>query len=46
MINLDKSENWSSWEDWVKTKKAHYGSKQDCKFTEELLILTQTCRRI
>ena len=27
MINLDKSENWSSWEDWVKTKKANYGSK-------------------
>lgn len=27
MINLDKSENWSSWEDWVKTKEANYGSK-------------------
>lgn len=27
MINLDKSENWSSWEDWVNTKKVHYGSK-------------------
>ncbi len=27
MINLDKSKNWSSWEKWVKTKKAHYGSK-------------------
>ena len=27
MINLDKSENWSSWEDWVKTKKAHYEKK-------------------
>lgn len=27
MISLDKSENWSSWEDWVKVKKVHYGSK-------------------
>ena len=27
MINLDKSENWSSWEDWVKTQKAYQGSK-------------------
>lgn len=27
MINLDKSKNWSSWEDWVKTKKVYYGSK-------------------
>lgn len=27
MINLDKSENWSSWEDWVKTKQVYYGSK-------------------
>lgn len=27
MINLDKSENWSSWEDWVKTKKQYYGFK-------------------
>lgn len=27
MINLEKSENWSSWEGWVETKKAHYGSK-------------------
>lgn len=27
MINLDKSENWSSWDDWVKTKKTHCGSK-------------------
>lgn len=27
MINLDKSENWSSWEDWLETKRAYYGSK-------------------
>ena len=27
MISLDKSENWSSWEDWLATKKANYGSK-------------------
>ena len=27
MINLDKSENWESWEDWLETKKAYYGSK-------------------
>lgn len=27
MINLDKSENWSSWADWVEAKKVHYGSK-------------------
>lgn len=27
MINLDKSENWSSWEEWVRTKKANSGSK-------------------
>ena len=27
MRNLDKSENWSSWEDWVKTKRAYHGSK-------------------
>ena len=27
MISLDKSENWSSWEDWLATKKSNYGSK-------------------
>lgn len=27
MINLDKSENWSNWKAWVKTKKIYYGSK-------------------
>ena len=27
MISLDKSKNWSSWEDWLATKKANYGSK-------------------
>ena len=27
MINLDKSENWSGWEDWTKTKKVYFGSK-------------------
>ena len=27
MISLDKSENWSSWEDWLATKRANYGSK-------------------
>ena len=27
MINLDKSENWSRWEDWEETKKAYSGSK-------------------
>lgn len=27
MINLDKSENWSNWEDWLETKRAYYSSK-------------------
>lgn len=27
MINLDKSENWGSWEDWIETKRAYYDSK-------------------
>ena len=27
MIDFDKSENWSSWEDWLETKRAYYGSK-------------------
>lgn len=27
MINLDKSENWSKWEDWLETKRAYYSSK-------------------
>ena len=27
MINFDESENWSSWDEWVRCKKHHYGSK-------------------
>lgn len=27
MINLDKSKNWSNWEDWVKTKRLYYRSE-------------------
>ena len=28
MINLDKSENWSSWEEWLNCKRSNYGSKK------------------
>ena len=31
MINLDKSENWNNWEDWLSTKRAYYGSKTGLK---------------
>ena len=27
MINFDESENWSSWDEWVRCKKHYYGSK-------------------
>lgn len=37
MINLEKSGNWNSWEDWIKTKKAHYGSKTGLQVYEGII---------